>query len=446
MHNAPLIGPYNPEDILAWEHGRPRTAGHFLHDVAALVDRLPDRPAVLNIASSRYRFLVGFAAALLRQQVTLLPQTRVSQNLRTVAKIYGASHCLTDGEQSVPGLSILMIPSTEQRAGFQGSVPCIPVEQTAAVVFTSGSTGAPVPNHKPWGALVTVALTTGARFGFKVGERRTMVATVPHQHMFGLEAAVMLPLMHGFTIHAGRPLFPEDVRQALTEVSAERVLVTTPLHIRACLMEPRRFPDLAMILSATAPLPVSLAEEAERHFHTQVHEIYGFSEAGCVATRRTSTNQDWELLDRIALRQEREGWAVHAEYLAEPVRCPDRLSMRSETRFTLHGRVADQISVAGHRASLKDLNQKLVEIAGVQDGVFFLPDEHGVDVTRLIAFAVAPGKTVHDIQEALRTQLDPAFLPRPLILVPSLPRNETGKLTRDALLRLAGQYVTDHAT
>jgi hypothetical protein len=39
--------------------------------------------------------------------------------------------------------------------------------------------------------------------------------------------------------------------------------------------------------------------------------------------------------------------------------------------------------------------------------------------------------------EALRLQLDPAFLPRPIHFVDSLPRNEVGKLTRRALDGLA---------
>jgi len=32
--------------------------------------------------------------------------------------------------------------------------------------------------------------------------------------------------------------------------------------------------------------------------------------------------------------------------------------------------------------------------------------------------------------------VDPAFLPRPLLLVPQLPRNELGKTTRAQLLQL----------
>jgi acyl-coenzyme A synthetase/AMP-(fatty) acid ligase len=33
--------------------------------------------------------------------------------------------------------------------------------------------------------------------------------------------------------------------------------------------------------------------------------------------------------------------------------------------------------------------------------------------------------------------MDPVFLPRPLVFVDALPRNATGKLPREALVRLA---------
>ena len=220
-----------------------------------------------------------------------------------------------------------------------------------------------------------------------------------------------------------------------------RILVTTPLHLRACVADAVRLPPVDMILSATAPLSRTLAEEAERHCRTEVHEIFGFAEAGSIAERRTVTGDHWRLLEGVQLVQERERWAVRAGYLPAPVPVPDRISVDADGRFVVHGREADQVNIAGHRVALGDLNQKLLEIDGVQDGVFFLPAEQTATVTRLMACVVAPGKTAEEIQQALRLRLDPVFLPRPLLLVPRLPRNETGKLPREALLKFAEQQA-----
>ena len=113
------------------------------------------------------------------------------------------------------------------------------------------------------------------------------------------------------------------------------------------------------------------------------------------------------------------------------------IELNAEDRFILHGRSADQVNIAGKRSSLAYLNHHLNSIDGVLDGIFFMPDESGAEgMTRLAAFAVAPGLNPEAVTARLRERIDPAFMPRPLRLVDSLPRNATGKITREALARL----------
>jgi acyl-coenzyme A synthetase/AMP-(fatty) acid ligase len=440
MSNAPLISLYGPDDALAWEADGPRSVADFLSDVGNLADSLPDSPWVLNLLSSRYQFLVGFAAAILRGQVTLLPQSRAPQTLRRIAGDYSECYGLTDQDEPVEGLPCVTLPSGRSRLDRSLRIPHIPLEQQVAVAFTSGSTGQPTPSRKTWGALLSVARDTGSRFGLRARRCRAVVATVPHQHMFGLEASVMLPIQHGLTMHAGRPLFPDDVRGALEEVAGPSVLITTPLHLRACVMTGVKLPRLEMIVSATSPLARELAREAEARFHAPVNEIFGFAEAGSVASRRTVMTDEWQLLDAVRLTGEEPEWSVEADYLPRTVRFPDRIAVGGAGRFRLLGRSEDQINIAGHRASLGDLTRRLLEVDGVEDGAFYLPDTIQAPLARLSAVVVAPGKTQEDIRRALRLSIDPVFLPRPLLLVPRLPRNETGKLPREALRRLVEQH------
>ena len=92
------------------------------------------------------------------------------------------------------------------------------------------------------------------------------------------------------------------------------------------------------------------------------------------------------------------------------------------------------INIAGKRSSLANLNHHLNSIEGVVDGTFFMPDELSHDhVTRLSACVVAPGFTASSLLAELRLRIDPVFLPRPLLFVEFLPRNSTGKLSREAL-------------
>jgi acyl-coenzyme A synthetase/AMP-(fatty) acid ligase len=443
MNCAALLDPYHADGVLAFENGLPIPHHRFLSDVAALADLLPEKSTVMNLAEDRYRFLVGFAAALVRGQTTLLPPSRAAGALSKIAREYDAGYCLVDGTERVEHIPSYQIPMAAAYSFSNEKAPLIPIDHPALVAFTSGSTGNPHPHSKTWGSLIAIARATGTRFGLKTPTRITIVATVPHRHMYGLEASMMLPLQHGMAFQVKRPLFPEDVRSALTDVPSPRMLVTTPLHIRACVTAGVRLPPLECILSATAPLPHSLAQQAETMFQTRVHEMYGFTEAGAVATRRTVAENTWKVLDGVTLHQGSDGCSLRAPYLPGPIRFPDRVSLQGSQRFVLHGRGTDLVKIAGRRGSISDLNQKLSEIEGVQDGVFVLPDETGSTVTRLTAFVVAPGKAVEHILSALRTVIDPVFLPRPLHLVPNLPRNDTGKLTREALIGLLHEHRTE---
>jgi acyl-coenzyme A synthetase/AMP-(fatty) acid ligase len=66
-------------------------------------------------------------------------------------------------------------------------------------------------------------------------------------------------------------------------------------------------------------------------------------------------------------------------------------------------------------------------------------------VTRLAAFVVAPGLSRERLLAALRRRVDPAFLPRPLVLLERLPRAASGKLPRAALEALARAHGVDGA-
>jgi acyl-coenzyme A synthetase/AMP-(fatty) acid ligase len=144
------------------------------------------------------------------------------------------------------------------------------------VLFTSGSTGKPKPVAKSWGPLVRSARSAAARLGGADLTGATIIGTVPHQHSYGLESMILLCLQHGLTLDAAWPLYPADIKAALGRAPRPRLLVTTPVHLRALLGDP----------ADVAPLPAELAAKAEAVFGGALVEIYGCTEAGQVATRR----------------------------------------------------------------------------------------------------------------------------------------------------------------
>jgi acyl-coenzyme A synthetase/AMP-(fatty) acid ligase len=113
----------------------------------------------------------------------------------------------------------------------------------------------------------------------------------------------------------------------------------------------------------------------------------------------------------------------------------DVIEILNEREFLLHGRTADLVNVAGKRSSFGYLNAQLNAIPGVLDGAFFLREETsgGTGVARLGAVVVAPTLSAAALNEQLRLRIDPVFLPRPLLMVERLPRNDTGKLPLQVL-------------
>src|SRR5262249_41058528 len=151
----------------------------------------------------------------------------------------------------------------------------------------------PTAHRKFWGALSRGASAEAERFGLHAGERATVIGTVPAQHMYGLESTVLMALRGGLALHSARPFYPADVVATLAQVPGERVLVTTPVHLRALLDDCAELPPLRLIVCATAPLSAELAARAEARYGAPLHEVYGFTEAGMVATRRTTRDSAW---------------------------------------------------------------------------------------------------------------------------------------------------------
>ncbi len=439
MTAIPLLRAYRDDAVLAYRERQPTGVGQFLRDVVALAALLPQRRHILNLCTDRYHFAVGFCAALVQQQISLLPPNQTPDLVERLSQRYPDVYCLTDGVNECRPLKTVFYPALSNPGSAMPPVPHIPAAQIAAIVFTSGSTGQPLPNEKSWGSLTRGAAAEIDHLGVQAYPGMAVLGTVPPQHQYGLESTVLMVMQGGFALHAGRPFYPGEILAELAALPRPRCLVTTPIHLRAMLVGTTRLPPLDFLLCATAPLAPQLAAAAETRFAAPLYEIYGCTEAGQVASRRTVETAEWRALPGVQLRQDERGTWVTGGHIETEVLLQDVIELRDASgdgRFLLHGRTQDMVNIAGKRTSLASLNYHLNCINGVDDGVFVMPEDAEGMVTRLKAFAVAPGLTSETVMTALRQRIDAVFLPRPLCLVESLPRNDTGKLPLQALHHL----------
>jgi acyl-coenzyme A synthetase/AMP-(fatty) acid ligase len=415
----PLITAYCPSAVLAWRSDGPVTQGMFAAEALALAQQLPQGRQAINLCEDRYRFMLGLAAVCLRGQTNLLPASNAPAVTETLLQRYPESYVLNDG------MAVANAGKIPARA------PRIAADHIAAIAFTSGSTGEPQAHAKSWRVLIRTAQLARKVF-LPDSDAVNVVATVPPQHMYGLETSVFFALAANCASHHGKPFFPADVRDALAAIPAPRLLISTPIHLRALIASGVSLPPLQLIISATAPMSAELAAQIENALGAPVHEIYGCTEAGSMASRRSCVTDQWQLHPRMRISSAQGNTSIQGAHLSEEVMVADEVEISTTRRFRLIGRNADMLKVAGKRASLNDLTQKLLAVPGVEDGILFLPD----GAERPAALVVAPSLAESEILQALAPQVDAVFLPRPLRKVAKLPRNELGKLPHARLMEL----------
>jgi acyl-coenzyme A synthetase/AMP-(fatty) acid ligase len=430
----PLISHRSSDSIAAWRDDKAVTADRFLGDVRQLASAFPEGEHVLNLCGDRYRFGVGLAAAILTGKISLLPSSHSTEVLRQIGHFTPDVFCLTDSCSPKVEMREIAYPPMDDLHKEQFFTPLIDEKQRVAVVFTSGTTGKPQPHPKSWGCLVGSVKAEAERLQLRDDLNYAIVGTVPPQHMYGLESTMLMAWHSGNAFTNAHPLYPADVCAALAKVPMPRILVTSPVHLRSLLNAGVDLPEVACVLSATAPLSQQLALEVERGFNAPLWEIYGSTETGQIASRRATRTDQWHLFPGIELCIEERSAYARGANIETDFELNDVLEALDKETFLLHGRKADLINVAGKRHSLANLNHQLTSIPGVQDGAFFMPDSNGSErVVRLAACVVAPGIEPADLLASLRERIDPVFLPRPLLFVHALPRNAAGKLPRTAL-------------
>ena len=276
-------GSGSPDDVLIWRGAQTLTRGAFLRDASAVANCLPPQPYIVNLCEQRKNFLLLFAASILARRTQLMPAARGETALAELRAEYPDSACLTDEDAKrwraagTPASEVLSLMPRD--------------DHLVIIGFTSGSTGRSQAHAKRWRALANSARLNSAAIraalNLPTSAPISIVGTVPAHHMYGIELTVLLPLFAGMSVHTERPLFPADVAGVLAQPVRPRVLVSTPMHLRALAESGVDFPALDLIVSATAPLDPALARHVESRLRAPLLEMFGSTETGVFATRHS---------------------------------------------------------------------------------------------------------------------------------------------------------------
>jgi acyl-coenzyme A synthetase/AMP-(fatty) acid ligase len=424
-----------PDHPLALSGAGTMDFGRFAAETAGATSRLRAtgcRRAAL-LCQDSYRFAIGLFGLLQAGMTAVMPSNGQP----------GTLNALSDAFDLMVDDAFLDGPCGDVAALTQ-----IDPSQPVLEFFTSGSTGAPKRIIKTLAMLEREVATLDRLWGQELGHGPT-VATVSHQHIYGLTFKLLWPLA------AGRPFAGEmhDLWERLLDrLPADAVIVTSPAHLGRLSglapLAPARRPR--GIFSAGAPLSFAAARETVAILGVCPTEIFGSTETGAIATRRqTSDQQAWQALPGIAIASDAEGrLKLRSPFLGNDDWFETEDIIEPAARgFHLRGRADRIVKIEGKRISLTGIEQALgrlpwteaaaaVALPGdpIRLAVLVVPSEAGraklVEIGRF-RFGRLLRKALSDTQE-------PAGLPRLWRFGDELPSGHMGKRRDAELLALFG--------
>lgn len=284
-----------------------------------------------------------------------------------------------------------------------------------------------------------------------VDEHDHVLSSLPMHHAYGIEHAVLLPMMAGARI-SQMPVFEIDVALEYLSEGAN-VLPAIPPTIDALASTNPVSTPLRLVYTAGSPLPTSTRVRFEEAWGVKVGDLYGASEVGTITWGfhgiampvpgvEVKLAPDGELMVRSDAMF--SGYLDKANQPVDTERIPngwfltgDLASIGPNNAVQLIGRARLQFDVGGLKVQPTDVEEALIkhtEIAEVLVGPLVLSETVNRVHAQIVPAAGIPETNHQDLIESItqfaREHLPPHQVPRQIEVVESLPRTPSGKLIR----------------
>ncbi|PPA72390.1 fatty acid--CoA ligase family protein [Jeotgalibacillus proteolyticus] len=352
-----------------------------------------------------------------------------------------------------------------QSADYKG--PQLDKDDTAVVLYTSGTTG------KPKGAMLTHeniysnAQDTADYLSIRREDR--VIAALPMFHVFALTVVLNAPLMNGGTMIIIPRFSPKDVFEAAKKYEAT-VFAGVPTMYNFLLQYPDAsrddFKSVRLCISGGASLPVALLHSFEEKFNVQISEGYGLSEAspvtcfnpldrerkaGSIGTSITNVENKIvnELGEELGAGEVGElivrGPNVMKGYYKMPEETEaaikdgwlytgDLAKQDEEGYFFIVDRKKDMVIVGGYNVYPREVEEVLYNHEDiVEAAVVGVPDPDYGEAVQCFVVSKNPSLTKEEVVDYCSQHLAKYKLPTVVEFIEELPKNTTGKILRRAL-------------
>ena len=423
----------------------PRTYGEFRRDVAALAARLAAREEArwALYAANSYEFAVGLFALWRADKRPVIPSGDDA-----------ASRAALDG---VIDAALGDLPNATAIRARDSTASLVTHGRTIdgasqLTLLTSGSSGAPKAICKYVRQLEAEVAALDAVWGQRV-EGGLVLATVSHQHIYGLLFKVLWPLASGRAFHTELIRDPNLLR-ALTARHPRTTWVASPAQLKrmpeGILAEVDRA-RVAAVFSSGGPLPTAAAHRVARCLGQPPIEVYGSTETGGVAYRQQwpeGADDAWRALPNVDLEIASDGpLKVRSPHLpdSEWHATGDLGRILADGRLQLGKRVDRIVKLEEKRVSLTAIEQALSRAGGVAEVACFVHAGVRDFVYAVVAldssgyralYSIGRRRYVERLRAALIGHVDRIGIPRKWRFVDALPSNAQGKVTAVELAAL----------
>ena len=329
--------------------------------------------------------------------------------------------------------------------------PTYPADDTAMVLFTSGSSGQKKRVDKPFFALFEEVKNLETVFGNQVAglPRRT---TVSHFHIYGFLFNILWPLHAGRLLSSPTTFYWEQILQTGEDGAC---IISSPAHLRVLSGIAPSHPfnwNRSVIFSSGGPLDRAIAVDILNVTGHAPIEIFGSTETGGIGRRQQSSAEKVPFLPFAGVsvrKNHQDGLEVVSPWLHprnQWMETGDRISFSPHGAFFPEGRYDTVVKIAGKRISLTEMETVLRDMPEIENArVFQYCDEDKASRAVLAAVVIpAAGHPIptnrqrqdfiRTVKDRMRRRFDLVALPRYWRFVPDFPRNTEGKVPLSLLM------------
>ena len=385
----------------------------------------------------------AFIAALTGGPRLVFPYAFSRQAMESVMESVPISWIIADEPDEMPLTeSSIILPHMLEEIDSSPFTHSVDDDDPFLTLFTGGSTGAPKIWDKTPRNFIEEARYICKRFGLT--EDDVFLATVPPQHIYGFLFSIVVPLVVSARVLPDIYVLPRAIMAAMESFRAT-ILVSVPPCYRVLNGDFLAPYNLRLAFSSAGVLDQDDAAGFHKKTGIGIHEIYGSTETGGIATRcHNGDEAAWNVFDPVEWQIVDDCLQVCSPFLSPSLAknqdgffiTADRVERDEQKGFILKGRADNVVKIGGKRVDLQEIQEKIKKLDGVRDAAVILIAQTEGRPTDLSAFVVSDVDPA-ELRQKMMGQVEAYAVPRRFISVEKIPATPAGKPDRQAMELLA---------